>query len=66
VEEAVPHLRAAVERSPDDAANHLLLGRALLTVGDRDQAVEALERALALDPTLSEARLLLEEANRRR
>jgi polyferredoxin/tetratricopeptide (TPR) repeat protein len=56
--EALPHLQAAVEQTPDDAGNHLLLGRALLAVGDRAGAAAALERALALDPSLDEARSL--------
>jgi len=66
VDEAVPFLQAAVERAPDDAGNHLLLGRALLAVGERAAAAAALERALALDPSLDEARSLLDQATQAR
>ena len=50
--------QAAVERSPDSAATHTALARALLRRGHGDRAKTALTRALALDPKLADARFL--------
>jgi tetratricopeptide repeat protein len=50
--------QAAVERNPDSAASHTALARALLRRGRGDRAKAELLRALALDPTLADARFL--------
>ena len=50
--------QAAVERSPDSALTHTALARALLRRGRGDRAKIELTRALALDPTLADARFL--------
>jgi Tfp pilus assembly protein PilF len=50
--------QAAVERSPDSALTHTALARALLRRGRGDRAKTELTRALALDPTLADARFL--------
>ncbi|MHC4393973.1 MAG: tetratricopeptide repeat protein [Planctomycetota bacterium] len=59
----------AVSARPDRALYHLGLGRALITLGKRDAAVQSLRRALRLKPEatyiqdyLDEARALAEEA----
>ena len=46
----------AIEQSPDNARFHAGHGYALYRLGQTDAAIENLERALALDPTLDEAR----------
>lgn len=50
--------QAGVERNPDSAVSHTALARALLRRGRGDRAKTALARALALDPTLPDARFL--------
>ncbi|HEY0468213.1 MAG TPA: tetratricopeptide repeat protein, partial [Polyangiaceae bacterium] len=50
--------QAAVERSPDSAVSHTALARALLRRGRGDRAKTELSRALALDPTLADARFI--------
>jgi len=50
--------QAAVERNPDSALSHTALARALLRRGRGDRAKTELTRALALDPTLADARFL--------
>ena len=50
--------QAAVERNPDSAASHTALARALLRRGRGDRAKAALNRALALDAKLPDARFL--------
>ncbi len=51
---------AALDLAPDDAAAHVAMGRALLRVGQRDAASDALRRAIALRPQDAETRELLE------
>jgi len=48
-DEAVRPLRRSTDLAPDDAYNWGELGRAELLVGDRDAALEAWSRSLALD-----------------
>lgn len=55
-EDAARLFRLAMEARPDAAGLHAGLGYALLRLGRSDAAAESLERALALDPTLDEAR----------
>jgi spermidine synthase len=57
--DAIAHYRAALAVEPD-AATHYHLGAALLESGVRGEASEQLTAALALDPSLTEARRLLE------
>ena len=55
-EEAAQLFRSAIELRPDTAKLHAGLGYALYRLGQLDAAAQSLERALALDPTLEEAR----------
>ena len=55
-EDALHLFRTAVETAPETAKFHAGMGYALYRLGRADAAVERLERALALDPTLDEAR----------
>ena len=55
-EDAVERFRAAIAMAPETAKFHAGMGYALYRLGRADAAVESLERALALDPTLDEAR----------
>ena len=55
-EDALKLFRTAVEMAPETAKFHAGMGYALYRLGRADAAVERLERALALDPTLDEAR----------
>ncbi|MBN1945549.1 MAG: tetratricopeptide repeat protein [Bradymonadales bacterium] len=57
VEEALRHYQAAIESSPDLAIAHGRLGVALFTAGRREEAIAALERAVALDPHHARTRL---------
>ena len=49
--EALPHARRVVERWPDDAPSHEMLGYVLLRRGDHEGARTALRLSLALSPT---------------
>ena len=53
---ALPPLRNAVARAPDDGEMHYVLGLALRDSGDSGHARESLERAVVLAPTLVAAR----------
>ena len=55
-------LRAAVAALPDDAQAHHLLGSVLLKLDDPTAGLEQLQRAIALDPSLVEARVTLAQA----
>ncbi len=55
-EDAVERFQAAIALAPETAKFHAGMGYALYRLGRADAAVESLERALALDPTLDEAR----------
>ena len=55
-QDALKLFRTAVEMAPETAKFHAGMGYALYRLGRADAAVERLERALALDPTLDEAR----------
>lgn len=58
-EEALRRLRKALERRPDWAKAHFVLGSALFLSGDRSGARAELSRALEIDSTLVEARRIL-------
>jgi 2-polyprenyl-3-methyl-5-hydroxy-6-metoxy-1,4-benzoquinol methylase len=55
LDEAVAHLRKAVEVRPDIAVGHHSLGQALAAAGLTDMAAAALEQAVALKPDFAEA-----------
>ena len=55
-EDAQAVFQQAIEQAPDNARFHAGRGYALYRLGQADAAIESLERALALDPTLDEAR----------
>ena len=59
VEDAIQSIRTAIDRSPDWAQAHFLLGSALAMSGQRTAARTELARALELDPNLNEARRVL-------
>jgi len=61
-ERAAEELRSALERSPDhaDAANHL--GIVEIRLDDRRAAIDLFERAVAIDPEFTTARLNLARA----
>ncbi|MFK5984374.1 MAG: tetratricopeptide repeat protein [Pseudomonadota bacterium] len=45
-EQAIPHLKAALEFDPQYSAAWKVLGRALVKVGDNQQAIEVYEKGL--------------------
>jgi tetratricopeptide (TPR) repeat protein len=62
VSAAAAEMRAAVAALPDDAQAHHLLGSLLLGLGMQAEGLEALRRAIELDPALVEARVTLAQA----
>jgi tetratricopeptide (TPR) repeat protein len=60
-EEAAKLFRRAATLEPKDARHHLNLASALWAAGKPDLAIEALEKAIALDPSLEDAYLQLAE-----
>jgi protein O-GlcNAc transferase len=61
LEGAALELRKAVETLPADAEAHHLFGSVLLKL-NRDGALDALTRAVALDPSSTDARVILAQA----
>lgn len=59
---AALELRVSVTELPDDAEGHHLLGTVLLKLNDLPGAIEQLQKAVALDPTLTDARAGLAQA----
>jgi tetratricopeptide (TPR) repeat protein len=59
---AATELRAAVAALPDDAQAHHLLGSTLLKLDEPAVGLEELKRAIAIDPSLVEARVTLAQA----
>jgi hypothetical protein len=59
LDDALPHLRAAVELSPESGAAHANLGLVLGETGALDEAVEHLERAIELEPGLAPPHFML-------
>lgn len=57
---ALGHFKRAVELSPDDSHAQFNMGRILFELGKHAQAATHLEKALALDPTLTYAARLLD------
>lgn len=64
-EEAVRPLEDNLRLFPGSAATHLELGRALLELGKVADADRHFQRALEMDPSSGQARLLLERARAR-
>jgi Flp pilus assembly protein TadD len=60
---ALEHFRAAVQINPQDANAQANLGAALAATGNLKEARIHLERALAIDPKLTNARENLEQLN---
>lgn len=58
-EEAIPHLREAVDASPMSMGFHYMLGAAYQESGHHAEAVAALQAALRIDPTYRSALSLL-------
>jgi tetratricopeptide (TPR) repeat protein len=56
---ALPYAKRAAALSPTSAKNRFLLGKAAWGVGDQAAAIAALEAAVQLDPTLTDAHYLL-------
>ena len=54
--EALDFYRRVVEMQPDHAAAHSGIGATLYYLGRAEEALASIDRALALDPTLEEAR----------
>jgi Flp pilus assembly protein TadD len=61
---AVEEFRAAVRLNPQDANAEANLGAALAELGNWKEARAHLEKALAIDPTLANARDNLEQVKR--
>jgi Flp pilus assembly protein TadD len=61
---AVEEFRAAVRINPQDANAEANLGAALAELGNWKEARAHLEKALAIDPTLANARDNLEQVKR--
>ena len=57
--------RTLLEIDPDRAATHADIGATLHFLGQSEEAIRSLERALSLDPTLETARTNLEEMRKR-
>lgn len=58
VEGSLPHFRKALERSPEDAALHVMYARVLYKAGRSDEFHAAAEKALELDPGNQELRMM--------
>ena len=61
-EQALKLFQTAVRIQPGVAKFYSGMGFALYRLGRRDEAIQSLERALSLDPTMDEARTYLELA----
>jgi protein O-mannosyl-transferase len=61
-QKAVPALRKAMEMDRDSPMTHLQLGKALMSTGDFENAVDELEIAEARMPELADTHFLLEIA----
>lgn len=58
-EEAINHLKRAIEIAPDNAKVHYMLGAEHAEIGLYDRAVEEMAKAVKLDPTLVTAHFQL-------
>jgi Flp pilus assembly protein TadD len=56
---AAQTLRQVLDRKPDHALAHLLLGGLYASAGQRDKAVQSMGRAVELDPAFASARFQL-------
>jgi protein O-GlcNAc transferase len=66
IQEAIRHLRNAVELSPDSATAHSDLGGALAQAGRAEEALTHIRMALAIDPDNAAARENLSRLQRGR
>ena len=64
-QETLDLYRTLLEIDPDRAATHADIGATLHFLGQSEEAIRSLERALALDPTLETAKANLEEMRKR-
>ena len=64
-QETLDLYRTLLEIDPDRAATHADIGATLHFLGQSEEAIRSLERALALDPTLDSARTNLEKIRKR-
>ena len=62
--DALALLRTLLEINPDNALTHSNVGAALLRLGRPQEALQSIERALALDPDLEMARTGLAEVRK--
>ena len=60
-EQALPLFKLAAEENPQSSRAHFAVGLAHSRVGNREQAVKSLEKALELDPKYYEAAELLRQ-----
>ena len=63
-EDALALYRTLLEIDPDNALTHSNAGAALLHLGRPQEALQSIERALALDPDLETARIGLAEVRK--
>ena len=63
-EDALALLRTLLEINTDNALTHSNVGAALLRLGRPQEALQSIERALALDPDLEIARMGLAEVRK--
>ena len=63
-EQALPLFKLAAEENPRSSRAHYMTGLAHSRVGNKEQAVKSLEKALALDPKSYEASELLRQLRR--
>ena len=63
--EALRLYRTQLEIDPDKATTHANIGATLYYLGWSEEALQSLERALSLDPTLEMARTNLERMQKR-
>lgn len=52
---AISHMKRALEINPDSAEAHFLIGKAYRETADSDNAIKALQRCLAIEPTYGDA-----------
>lgn len=60
--DAAEHARRAAERKPDFASAYTFRGRALMYLGDRDDAIASLRKAVECRPEVADSHLYLGEA----
>lgn len=61
VEKAIQLLKDAAKEDPQNAYLHYILGECFLKTGNKDEAIAAISKALAIDPLMKSAYLKLSE-----